>query len=148
MMTVDDMELLRQYSELKSEEAFAALVSRHINLVYSVALRNVGDAHQAEEITQAVFIILAKKSGSLRKGTILSGWLYQTARLTAANYRKSEIRRIYREQEAHMQSSLNEADAAAWAQIAPLLDDAMANLSEKDRNAVVLRFFNEKNFKE
>src|SRR5207249_3644831 len=103
MMTVDDIELLRRYAKLKSEEAFAALVSRHINMVYSVALRNVGNAHQAEEITQAVFIILAKKSASLRQGTILSGWLYQTARLTAANYWKTEIRRTHREQEAHMQ---------------------------------------------
>ena len=73
-----DMELLRQYVHRNSEEAFAALVSRHVNLVYSAALRKTGNAHAAEETTQAVFIILAKKAGGLRAPVILSGWLHQT----------------------------------------------------------------------
>jgi RNA polymerase sigma factor (sigma-70 family) len=137
----DDNELLREYALRNSEPAFDALVSRHINLVYSTALRHVGNPHQAEEITQAVFIILAKKSRSLGPKTVLSGWLYQATRLTAANSRRSEIRRQRREQEAHMQSVLNETEPDVWPQIAPLLDDALGKLGERDRHAIVLRFF-------
>ena len=131
-----------------SEAAFAALVARYVNLVYSAALRFTGNPHHAEEITQAVFIILARKAGGLLRGAVLSGWLYQTARLTAANFVKGEIRRHRREQEAYMQSILNEPDAAAWEQIAPLLDEAMGGLGETDRNAVVLRFFENKTAQE
>src|SRR5438128_561017 len=124
MYEANDNELLQEYARGNSESAFETLVSRHINLVYSAALRHVGNPHQAEEITQVVFIILAKKSRSLGPKTVLSGWLYQATRLTAANFRKSEIRRQRREQEAHMQSVLNETETDAWAQIAPALDEA------------------------
>lgn len=148
-MTVsDDMLLLQAYAGGKSEEAFTTLVSRHINLVYSVALRGVGNPHEAEEITQSVFLTLAKKARQLGPATVLSGWLYQTARLTAANARRTEVRRLHREQEAHMQSTLNEPEPDLWRQVGPLLDEAMAELSESDRNAVVLRFFENKALKE
>ena len=83
MQPTDDSALLRQYAENNSDEAFAALVTRHINLVYSVALRQVGNPHAAEEITQAVFIILAKKAAQLRHDEALSSWLFQATRLTA-----------------------------------------------------------------
>jgi len=147
-MALDDMRLLREYASGHSEEAFSALVSRYINLVYSAALRSVNNPHQAEEITQAVFVLLARKAGALRRETVLSGWLYQTARLTAANFLRTELRRAHREQEAHMQSTLNDPDPDAWLQVRPLLDDAMAQLNEKDRNAIVLRFFEGKPLKE
>jgi uncharacterized protein (TIGR03435 family) len=143
MTELDDNQLLTEYARTQSETAFAAIVIRHVNLVYSTALRFTGNPHHAQEITQAVFIILARKGGGLRRGTLLSGWLYQTARLTAANFVKSEIRRQNREQEAYMQSTLTEPDAA-WKQLAPLLDEAMGRLGETDRNAVVLRFFENK----
>src|SRR5215472_1099195 len=146
MQEAADIELLRQYAEQNSEAAFSELVTRYVNLVYSAAARKTGNLHAAEEITQAVFIILAKRAGSLREGTILSGWLYQTARLTAANYLRNEIRRGQREQEAYMQSLSNETDA--WPEIAPLLEDAMGLLNEKERNAIVLRFFEGKSFQE
>src|SRR5262245_17074680 len=100
MAELDDIELLREYASHRSEQAFAALVSRHIDLVHSAALRHIGNHHQAEEITQAVFIILARKAGSLSARTVLPGWLFQTTRLTAANYLRTEIRRARREQEA------------------------------------------------
>jgi RNA polymerase sigma factor (sigma-70 family) len=144
----DDIALLKQYADENSESAFAELVTRYVNLVYSAALRSGGNAHAAEEITQAVFIILAGKANQLSRHAVLSGWLYQTARLTAANYLRTEFRRQNREQEAYMQAILNEPDSEAWRQIAPLLDDAMGWLGEKDRNAIVLRFFENKNLSE
>src|SRR4051812_28435354 len=131
MQDTEDIELLRQYAEEQSEAAFETLVRRHVNLVYSAARRSVEHGHQADEITQAVFIVLARKARSLRDGTILSGWLYQTARLTAANYLRTEIRRTRREKEAHMQSLSNEIDPDPWPQIAPLLEHAVGGLSEK-----------------
>jgi RNA polymerase sigma factor (sigma-70 family) len=147
-MPTDDMDLLREYARRNSEEAFATLVARHINLVYSVALRQVREPHLAEEITQAVFIILARKAAALGPKTILPGWLCRTARYASANALTIQRRRQRREQEAHLQSVLNESEPAAWPQIAPLLDGAMEQLGRKDHDAVALRFFEGKNFKE
>src|SRR5258706_14008918 len=112
MIELDDHELLAEFARTGSEGAFAELVARYVNLVYSAALRFTGNPHHAEEITQAVFIILARKAGKLSPRIVLSGWLYQAARLTAANFVKGEIRRKYREQEAYIQSTLNEPAAA------------------------------------
>ena len=148
MQQQDDSVLLREYAERDSEAAFAELVARHVNQVYSVALRHVRNPHQAEEITQAVFVILARKARSLGRRVILSGWLYQTARLTAVTLIRGEIRRARREQEALMQTAPNENESGVWPQIAPLLDDAMAGLSETDRHALVLRFFDGKSLRE
>ena len=134
--------------ESQSEEAFAALVSRHINLVYSVALRCVRDPHQAEEVAQAVFILLAKKAAQLRHDKALSSWLFQTTRLTASNFVRSETRRHRRELEAHMQSVLNDPGNDLWPKIAPMLDDAVAGLNEQDRHAIVLRFYEGRNLRE
>jgi RNA polymerase sigma factor (sigma-70 family) len=147
-MMTDDMALLREYARNNSEEAFAMLVSRHVNLVYSVARRQVLDPHLAEEITQAVFIILARKAESFGPKTILPGWLCRTARYTSANALTIQRRRQRREQEAYMQSILNDPEPEAWRQIAPLLDGAMEHLGQKDHDAVVLRFFEGRNFKE
>jgi RNA polymerase sigma factor (sigma-70 family) len=148
-MLNDDLTLLQEYARRNSEAAFAALVARHVNLVYSVALRSVRDPHLAEEITQAVFIVLARKADSLGGKTILPGWLCRTARYASANALTIQRRRQRREQEAHMQSILNEAEPAeTWNQIAPLLDGAMEQLGQKDHDALVLRFFEGRNFKD
>src|SRR5690348_3323544 len=145
----DDLALLREYAHRDSEEAFAALVSRYVNLVYSVALRQVRDPQLAEEITQAVFIILARKAGSLANKTILSGWLCRTARYASANALTIQRRRQHREREAQMQTILNEPTTdETWMQITPLLDAAMEKLARKDHDALVLRFFEGRNFKE
>ncbi len=125
-----------------------ALLRQYINLVYSVALRRAGNPHHAEEIAQAVFLILAKKAGSLRHEKALSSWLFQAARLTANNLARSEARRHRREQEAHMQSVLNEPGDDTWQRIAPLLDSAVAGLAEKDRHAIVLRFYQGRSLRE
>jgi RNA polymerase sigma factor (sigma-70 family) len=149
MPDASDMELLRDYDRQRSEDAFAALVQRHIHLVYSVALRHVGIAAQAEEITQAVFVILARKAASLRPDTVLEGWLHETTRLTALSFLRGKRRRHFREQEAYMQSTLQESgDDPAWNQLAPLLDEAVSRLGKKDRDAVMLRFFKDKNMRE
>jgi RNA polymerase sigma factor (sigma-70 family) len=140
-MHADDMNLVREFASNGSEAAFATLVQRHVNLVYSAALRQLGNAHAAEEVAQAVFIILARKAGSLRQGTILSGWLYQTAQLTAANYHRTTIRRQRREQEAFMQFSEHSQPDVYWHRLAPLLEEAMSRLGQKERDAVVMRYF-------
>ena len=145
---MEDNELLRSYAVDGSEDAFAAVVARHVNLVYSVALRRVGNPHQAEEITQAVFVILARKARALRVGTLLPGWLHRTAWFASDNFLKTEIRRRNREREACMQSLGDESEPDVWAQIAPHLDAALAGLGDKDRNAVVLRFFTGKKLSE
>ncbi|HTV43362.1 MAG TPA: sigma-70 family RNA polymerase sigma factor [Candidatus Sulfotelmatobacter sp.] len=145
----DDLRLLREYARRNSEDAFAALVSRRIDLVYSVALRQVRDPAIAEEVTQAVFIILARKAGSLGDKIILSGWLCRTARYVAANALKVQYRRQSREHEAHMQKIQNESAADdTWSQVGPLLDTAMEKLGKKDHDALVLRFFENRNFRD
>jgi len=144
----DDMKLVRDYAIHQSELAFTTLVSRYINLVYSTALRQVRDPHLAEEITQVVFIILARKAGSLDADTILPSWLHRTAGFAAADTLKAGWRRMQREQEAHMQSMSDQPENEMWVQIAPLLDQAIASLNEKDRHAVVLRFFQDKSLNE
>ena len=151
----DDLTLLREFAASHSEAAFATLVSRHLSLVYSVALRQVRDPHLAEEITQAVFIILARKALSIGDKTILPGWLCRTARYAGADALKQKRRRQQREQEAYMQTQLQSdlshrsvPEAETWAHIAPLLDGAMDTLCPKDHDALVLRFFENKNFAE
>ncbi len=140
----DDMILVRDYAASQSELAFAALVERHLNLVHSAAMRQVRDPDLAEEVVQAVFIILSRKAATLGTDTILSAWLYRTTRYAAADALKARRRRELREQEAYMQSILNEPQGAVWEQLAPLLDEAMGALGERDRSALVLRFFENK----
>ncbi len=153
-MMNDDRALVQAYARSGSEEAFAALVTRHVNLVYSVALRQVRDPHLAEEITQTVFILLARKASSLGSQTVVSGWLCQTARYVSARALTMQRRRLEREQEAFMQSPSSDPSHPAvstdedWKQIEPLLDDAMSRLPEADHNAVVLRFLEGRSYRD
>lgn len=145
MPDVNDMDLMQEYADRHSESAFANLVHRHINLVYSVALRYVRNSQDAQDVTQAVFIILAQKTASLRQRTTLTGWLYETTRFTARQLLRTRARQHAREQEAYMRSTLNDSNIdSVWRQLAPLLEDAMTRLNEKDRTLLALRFFENK----
>jgi RNA polymerase sigma factor (sigma-70 family) len=134
-----DSELLGDYAENGSESAFTELVSRHVGLVYSVALRVVVDPHLAEDVTQATFAILAQEARRLGGRTFLSSWLHRTASNQAANLVRGEMRRRAREQEAYaMQTPESEPE---WKQLAPVLDAALNKMAEPDRAVIFLRYF-------
>src|SRR5438093_2615160 len=137
-MNADDRGLLRQYAERHSQEAFTALVNRHLNLVYSAALRLVHSPQLAEDVVQSVFTDLARSAGKLKPNSILSAWLYRVAYRAAVDVVRRESRRQNREQQAVEIAAISSSD---WKQIEPLLDEAMQNLDETDRSAVLLRYF-------
>jgi len=141
--------LLRAYAERRSEPAFAVLVRRHVDLVFSAAQRMVCDAHLAEDVAQGVFVALAKNAGQLTTRPVLSGWLHRTAQNIAAQTVRTETRRRVREQESAAMSELLAAEPAThWQEIAPHLDAALGALSEPDRDAVMLRYFERKSARE
>jgi len=144
-----DSQLLRAYAERRSEPAFTELVRRHVDFVYSAALRMVCDSHLAEDVTQAVFVALAKNATQLTDRPVLSGWLHRTAQNIAAQTVRTDVRRRRREQEAAAMNQLLSAEPdAAWRNIAPHLDAALGELSEPDRDALLLRYFERKSARE
>ena len=145
MADLNDSILLREYAERQSESAFGELVQRHINFVYSVAMRYVGNSADAQDVAQAVFVILARKSGGLRGWNTLTGWLYETTRLTARQLSRTRTRRLMREQEAYMQSTLDQSGGdLSWHELAPQLEEAMSRLRAADRELLALRFYEKK----
>jgi uncharacterized protein (TIGR03435 family) len=149
MPDANDMDLVRDYARQNSESAFAELVRRHINLVYSVAMRFTGNPGDADDVTQAVFILLARKAAGLSDRTVLTGWLYETTRLTAAGFLRAQNRRRFWEQEACMQSNLNAPETGnLWRQLSPHLEAAMSRLAERDRTMLALRFYENKTTRE
>jgi RNA polymerase sigma factor (sigma-70 family) len=140
----NDPELLRDYAENRSEEAFAELVRRHLPAVYAVALRQVGgDAHLARDVAQSVFIDLARKAAPLAHRPVLAGWLFRSARFAAAKAVRADRRRQAREHAAHLMHELaaDPTPIVDWDRIRPALDDLIGELNERDREAVLLRFF-------
>jgi RNA polymerase sigma factor (sigma-70 family) len=145
MMTADS-QLLSRYLCEKSQDAFAELVRRHLDLVYSAALRQVRSPQLAEEISQSVFTDLARDAHKLKPDTVLTAWLYRVARRTAIDVIRREIRRQARERLAVEMAAMN--TASEWTRIEPLLDEAMDALDETDRAAVLLRYFDNKSLRE
>jgi RNA polymerase sigma factor (sigma-70 family) len=145
-LAMKDTELVRQNSERNSEDVFETMVRKYTNLVYSAAYRQSGDPHTAEDITQAVFLILIRKPAQFAHDAFISSWLLRTTRYVALNARRKEMRRRNVEQQA-MSEQPSETDDV-WKRIAPILDEALLKLGEKDRNAVVMRFFDQRSFKE
>ncbi|HYV27233.1 MAG TPA: sigma-70 family RNA polymerase sigma factor [Candidatus Eisenbacteria bacterium] len=145
-MENSDIELLREYAERGSEAAFGELVARHVNLVYTAALRQVHDGHLAQDVTQTVFIALARQAEKLRH-PFLAGWLYRSACFESAKIQRGAARRQAREREVIEMNSTTPAIEPDWDAIAPLLDEAMSQLDEKDRNAILARYFQNQNLK-
>jgi RNA polymerase sigma factor (sigma-70 family) len=138
----EDANLLSRYAAEGAEDAFTALVQRHINFVYGCALRRVGgDRQAAEDVAQRVFVALARSAGKLTDRPSLGGWLHTTTRNVAAQYVRGERRRRDRETAAGAMSALDAEPAPAWEQLAPLLDDALDAMNESDREAVLMRYF-------
>jgi RNA polymerase sigma factor (sigma-70 family) len=146
-MTQTDAQLLERYVRDKSEEAFAEIVRRYLNLIFSAALRQVRQPQLAEEVTQSVFVDLAKQAKTLAPDTILSAWLYQVARRTAVDVIRRESRRQTRERTALELTHMNASDVD-WTQVEPLLEEGMEALEEKDRAVLLLRYFENKSLLE
>ena len=138
----DDQELLRRYRTDRSEAAFAELVARYTNLVYSVALRRTGgNTELSKDVAQQVFTDLARKACSFRPGIVLAGWLHQATRYAAGNLIRAENRRRAYEQKAFPMNAPQSDPPADWEQIRPLLENALDRLGRADRDALLLRFF-------
>lgn len=153
-MNHDDGEQLRAFAEGRDERGFAEVVRRHVGLVYSAALRRVGgDAHRAQEVTQRVFTDLARKAGTLARHPALSAWLHRSTRFAAAKLLREERRRKAREEVFATQAEIDacgerETSAADWRAVEGVIDEALDELREADREAVVLRFFSGMSFSE
>jgi len=143
-----DNSLIAEFNARRSEEAFAALVRQHVNLVFATALRQVGDVGAAEEITQNVFVALALAAGKLGSHPTIAGWLHQTALNKSREWLRSELRRRRREQVAvNLDLARAEGDSV-WSPLVPLLDEALLKLREPDRQAVILHFMEGQTFQE
>lgn len=145
-----DWQLLADFVRAKNQRAFGTLVQRHINLVYSAALRRTHDSHLADDVTQAVFVILAKKAATLTPEVILSAWLHRTTRYAAMDALKLRNRRVRHEtRAAEMKpTTYNPEMDMKWPLVSPVLDEAIDSLSETDRRAVMLRFYENRSFAE
>src|SRR5687768_4744100 len=139
-----DARLLAQAAR-GSREALAAVARRYVAFVYNTAFRQVRDAHLAEDVTQAVFVILARKVHRIKPGTLLHAWLFSTTRFAAKNALRMQARRLHHETKAAAARAVVTAEAD---DVTPVLDDALASLGETDRSAVLLSYFGQKNWRE
>ncbi len=143
---IDDRELLARYAGEGSEADFAELTRRHAGLVYSAALRQVRDQALAQDVTQLVFAHLARRARSVAEKTVLAGWLHRDTRYTALDLIRANARRRRREQEFIEMNTPNPGPQPAWEEIRPLLDEALTELAPADRDALLLRFFEQRDF--
>ena len=147
---MDDWQLLNEYATRNSQEAFRTVVERHAGMVYHTALRQLGNPHAAEEVTQGVFVALAQKAGRLPRQTVLCGWLFRATHFAALNLKRSEARRRRYEQQAMSPDSASapEETESVWQQISPCLNDALDHLSDSEGDVVMTRFFAGKSHRE
>src|SRR5437762_5127440 len=144
----ESQKLLAEYAVNGSEAAFRELVARYVNFVYSAALRLVGgDTQLAQDVTQTVIISLAQKGATLARAVMLGGWLHQHTYHVATKALRSERRRHSREREAVEMNTLHDNSQANWRQVAPILDEAITQLGSEDRTAILLRFFEQRDFR-
>src|SRR6478736_6816085 len=139
-----DAELLRRYAQARDERAFAELVQRHLNLVYAAALRRThGHTHVAEEIAQKVFTDLARKAAALQHHPALTGWLHRSTRYAAIDAARITIRhqKLTQSFTAMADDSLRPESQADWENLRPVIDEAMDDLKEADREIMLLRYF-------
>ena len=145
---MDDTQLLARYVREHSQEAFAELVRRHLNFVYSAALRQVRSSAMAEDVSQLVFANLARKAASLSSRVVLAGWLHRDTRFTALDALRAERRRQAREEEA-CAMNLSSADVGPdWEQVRPWLDESLHKLNPAERDALLLRYFEQRSLAE
>jgi RNA polymerase sigma factor (sigma-70 family) len=144
---MDDWQLISEYAGRGSEKAFRELVERHLGLVHSVAVRTVGNPERAREVSQTVFILLARKAHTFRPSIVLSAWLFRTTRFVAARAVRSEARRLRREQEAFRMQEF-QSPSEAVPHLAPVLDEALGELSESDRQALLIRFYEDRSLQQ
>ena len=144
----DSQKLLAEYVKNGSEPAFRELVTRYIDLVYSAAVRLVdGDTHLAEDVAQTVFLDLARMGRTLSKEVMLGGWLHRHTCYVAATTMRGERRRQLRERQAVQMNAQSDHSEANLAQVAPILDEAINELGDDDRTAILLRFFEERDLR-
>jgi RNA polymerase sigma factor (sigma-70 family) len=148
-MMPDDRQLLRQFATDRSEAAFSQLVARHLPLVYSTALRQTnGDTHLAQDVAQLVFTHLARKASALSEHVVLAGWLHRATLYAARQMLRGNRRRQAREQQAVIMNAISSEPENDWQQIRPLLDEALERLNQTDRDALLLRFFEQQSMAE
>ncbi len=144
----ETQQLLAAYVENGSETAFRELVSRHVNLVYATALRLAGgDVHRAQEVVQTVFVQLAQNAHKLSRESTLGGWLHRTTCNVASKALRTERRRIKRETQAMLMNAQAHESEARMETVAPILDEVINQLGEEDRAAILLRFFEQRDFR-
>jgi RNA polymerase sigma factor (sigma-70 family) len=148
MKEFSDSELLGAYARERSEDAFRELVARHVDLIYSAAMRQLRNPHLAEEATQSAFIALAGKARQLRGTTVIAGWLHRAVRFAALNLQRGESRRKRREEQAASMNTSEDTDQAFRELALPHVDGALAELGDNDRDAVVLRFLKQQSFRD
>ena len=147
---MSDLQILRRHVDDRDPRAFEQLVARHLDWVYSSALRQVRDPHTADDVTQAVFLALSRHAGRLAEGVVLSAWLFRATRRASAMALRSAGRR--RKHERLAAAMVNEArdtmDEQTWERLAPLLDEMVERLGETDRRSILLRYYQRKSFAE
>ena len=145
MTDMTDWQLIQKYVQEDAQAAFGGLVRRHLDLVYCTCLRELGDPSLAEDATQAVFLILARKARTFRPGTTLPSWLFTTALLTSKNVRRREWRRQAREEKVVMEMERTTSpEPVGWAEMEPLLNEALQALPDAQRGLVLERFLEDR----